>query len=465
MFYDHPPGLDGASGESWQAVEDGILDGADASPVAGPRRRDPPRAARRRRRLALRPGRRARRRRPAHRPRLRRRPPGAPRPTPPGCARWRPMRRGNLPAFAPATAAALRELVPATATIANPLDYTAMIWGDRVWQRDLVALVGEDPGIDHVLVFYDHPPSLDGDMGASWQAVEDGLLDGAEASPVPVLVAATLPELLDDAAAWRFAQAGVPAARRPPHRPRLRRRPPGARARCGAAARHRRRKPRPAAPGRRRARPSPVCELPSAGPLARRARDEGPPPRRRHPRRRRPHRRRRGRRRRRARRARRPGRGQALEPRAPAQDRRRRARARRRRRARRARRPPRARRPQRRRRGARGADGAARRRADRRRAPRRRRARARDRARRLYAEALDDVAVVPLPATPARVEAALRSLRGAAAARRRRPPRRRPPGGRAHRDPRPRADRVQPRPRPRTGRRRRRRRRQGDPRT
>ena len=31
----------------------------------------------------------------------------------------------------------------------------------------------------------------------------------------------------------------------------------------------------------------------------------------------------------------------------------------------------------------------------------------------IWTEALDDVAVVPLPATPARVEAALRSLRGA----------------------------------------------------
>ena len=35
----------------------------------------------------------------------------------------------------------------------------------------------------------------------------------------------------------------------------------------------------------------------------------------------------------------------------------------------------------------------------------------------VYAEAFDDVAVVPLPATPERVEAALARLRGAAAAR------------------------------------------------
>ena len=34
---------------------------------------------------------------------------------------------------------------------------------------------------------------------------------GSALSPVPTMVASTLPELLDDAAAWRFAQAGVPA--------------------------------------------------------------------------------------------------------------------------------------------------------------------------------------------------------------------------------------------------------------
>jgi acetyl-CoA synthetase len=117
----------------------------------------------------------------------------------------------ELPAFDRATLAALRERLPAAATLANPLDYTAMIWGDREWQRDLVALVGEDDGIDQVLVFYDHPTGLDGATAESWQAVEDGILDGARASPVPVLVASSLPELLDDAAAWRFAEAGVPA--------------------------------------------------------------------------------------------------------------------------------------------------------------------------------------------------------------------------------------------------------------
>ena len=117
----------------------------------------------------------------------------------------------ELPAFAPPTQAALEAKLPAAATIANPLDYTAQVWGDREWERDMVALVAADPNVDHVLVFYDHPPGLDGASAVGWQAVEDGILDGAAASPVPVIVAATLPELLDDAAAWRFAEAGVPA--------------------------------------------------------------------------------------------------------------------------------------------------------------------------------------------------------------------------------------------------------------
>jgi acetyl-CoA synthetase len=117
----------------------------------------------------------------------------------------------ELPPLAPPTVAALRDLLPAAATVANPLDYTAMIWGEVDTLRDLVRTVGEDPAIGHVLIFYDRPPGITGASLASWAAVEEGILAGAAVSPVPVLVAATLPELLDDESAWRFAEAGVPA--------------------------------------------------------------------------------------------------------------------------------------------------------------------------------------------------------------------------------------------------------------
>jgi acyl-CoA synthetase (NDP forming) len=118
----------------------------------------------------------------------------------------------ELPAPAPATAARLAQLLPSAATAGNPLDYTAMIWGDRRALAELVRALGEDPDIDQVLVFYDQPHGLTGAMEESWRAVREGVALGAGLSPVPTLVSSTLPELLDDAAAAELARAGVPAA-------------------------------------------------------------------------------------------------------------------------------------------------------------------------------------------------------------------------------------------------------------
>ena len=117
----------------------------------------------------------------------------------------------DLPPLAPPTVDALRSRLPAAATVGNPLDYTAMIWGDVETLRDLIRIAGEDDAVGHVLVFYDRPPGISGASLESWEAVEQGILAGAAVSDVPVMVAATLPELLDDASAWAFCEAGVPA--------------------------------------------------------------------------------------------------------------------------------------------------------------------------------------------------------------------------------------------------------------
>ncbi len=121
----------------------------------------------------------------------------------------------ELPAFAPATGSRLASLLPSAATVANPLDYTAMIWGDTAALCGLVAATGADPAIGRVLVFYDQFPDWDGDvdgaMKESWDAVCDGVIAGAALSEADTIVSSTLPELLDDEAAWRFIQAGIPA--------------------------------------------------------------------------------------------------------------------------------------------------------------------------------------------------------------------------------------------------------------
>jgi acetate---CoA ligase (ADP-forming) len=119
-------------------------------------------------------------------------------------------RRGlELPRFAPETCERLQELLPPAATVANPLDYTAMIWGDADALGELVVTVAGDPSIGEVLVFYDQPADLEGAAEESWRAVREGLIAGAARTDVPVLVSSTLPELLDDAAAWRFASHGI----------------------------------------------------------------------------------------------------------------------------------------------------------------------------------------------------------------------------------------------------------------
>jgi acetyl-CoA synthetase len=117
----------------------------------------------------------------------------------------------ELPALTPLTRDRLREQLPPAATVANPLDYTAMIWGDSDALGGLVRTIGEDPDVGQVLVFYDQPAGLTGAVEESWRAVRDGIIAGARDSPAPTMVASTLPELLDDAAAWRFIQSGVPA--------------------------------------------------------------------------------------------------------------------------------------------------------------------------------------------------------------------------------------------------------------
>jgi acyl-CoA synthetase (NDP forming) len=117
-----------------------------------------------------------------------------------------------LPELASATRARLEELLPVAATAANPLDYTALLWGERAALAELVRTLGDDPAIDQVLVFYDQLPGVEGAAEESWRAVREAIADGAARSPAATFVSSTLPELLDDTAAWQFAEAGVPAA-------------------------------------------------------------------------------------------------------------------------------------------------------------------------------------------------------------------------------------------------------------
>ncbi|HEX2467528.1 MAG TPA: acetate--CoA ligase family protein [Solirubrobacterales bacterium] len=117
----------------------------------------------------------------------------------------------ELGELAPATRERLGELLPAAATIGNPLDYTALIWGEEERLRNIVAAVGDDPAIDQLLLLYDHPHGLSAESAATWARVRAGLMAGAGDTAAAALVASTLPDLIDADANRELAAQGVPA--------------------------------------------------------------------------------------------------------------------------------------------------------------------------------------------------------------------------------------------------------------
>jgi hypothetical protein len=76
--------------------------------------------------------------------------------------------------------------------------------------REIVIAVGADPAIERILVFYDQASHIAASE-QSWAAVRRGLALGAAECAVPVMVASTLPELLDEEAALTFIEASIAA--------------------------------------------------------------------------------------------------------------------------------------------------------------------------------------------------------------------------------------------------------------
>jgi acetyl-CoA synthetase len=116
----------------------------------------------------------------------------------------------ELPDLAPETRERLTELLPPTATVGNPLDWTAMIWDEPERLRKVVAAVGEDPAIDQLLMLFDQPGELPAESAASWASVRDALVAGAMDSKASALLASTLPDLIDEEVALALTERAIP---------------------------------------------------------------------------------------------------------------------------------------------------------------------------------------------------------------------------------------------------------------
>ena len=92
-----------------------------------------------------------------------------------------------------ATEGRLRELLPPAATVANPLDHTALVWADTEAIAALAETVGRDPAVGHLVYVQDEPPGLPPGPLAEWRATRDGGVLGGERAGTGTLVVATTP--------------------------------------------------------------------------------------------------------------------------------------------------------------------------------------------------------------------------------------------------------------------------------
>lgn len=113
-----------------------------------------------------------------------------------------------LPDLSSASRERLGKVLPSAATIGNPLDYTSMLWDDHEALREIAATVSSDPAFDQLLLLFDQPRGLDPEVAEGWEAVRRALLAGAAEGDAATILASTLPELLDPDGARELADGG-----------------------------------------------------------------------------------------------------------------------------------------------------------------------------------------------------------------------------------------------------------------
>jgi acyl-CoA synthetase (NDP forming) len=113
----------------------------------------------------------------------------------------------TLPGFSPAQAAALREQLPAFATVANPLDYNTSLWNDEAALTRCFSTVLAE-GFDAGLLVIDYPAE-DATGREEYDPSVAALIAAARATGTQGMVVSVLPELLPEAVRDRLVDAGM----------------------------------------------------------------------------------------------------------------------------------------------------------------------------------------------------------------------------------------------------------------
>jgi acyl-CoA synthetase (NDP forming) len=106
------------------------------------------------------------------------------------------------------TANALTQLLPHTATVTNPLDYTTPIWGDYERTLPVFSALLED-GYDSAVLVQDYPAAGLDESKPYYRADSDSFIAACQKAAIPAAICSTLPENLDAETRGHILQAGV----------------------------------------------------------------------------------------------------------------------------------------------------------------------------------------------------------------------------------------------------------------
>ena len=109
--------------------------------------------------------------------------------------------------FAAPTLEALAALLPETATATNPLDHTNLIWADTEAVAAICETVALDPGVGHLLYVQDLPPGLPAGPRAEWAATRAGGIAGGVRAQLSTMLVSSMPGQEPDYAVGGLASA------------------------------------------------------------------------------------------------------------------------------------------------------------------------------------------------------------------------------------------------------------------
>ncbi len=93
----------------------------------------------------------------------------------------------------PTTRARLAEALPSTAQVGNPLDHTNLVWADTTAVARIAEALARDPDVGHLLYVQDEPPGLPETDRREWAATREGGRSGAHRAGLEALLVATTP--------------------------------------------------------------------------------------------------------------------------------------------------------------------------------------------------------------------------------------------------------------------------------